>query len=112
MLFGQLLISVLFAAFRLFVSFAFVPSVLHLFHCSLTSRKMKIIPQERCMVLTSKFVSLYREPARNSLLSIISFCKHKATQLRPKKAGKKLGVCYSVEVSVVYRMLMLKTLHS
>lgn len=48
--------------FPLLASVTFLPSVLLLFHCSLTSRKMKIIPQEGCMVLTSKFVSLYREP--------------------------------------------------
>lgn len=76
--------------FPLFVSFTFLPSVLLLFHCSLTSRKMKIIPQEGCMVLTSEFVLLYAEPARNSLLSIILFCKTKLHGQDPNKLVKKL----------------------
>lgn len=63
--------------YPLFVLFVFVTSVLLLLPCSFTSRKIKIIPQEGCMVLTSEFVLLYTEPARNSLLPVTLFCKPK-----------------------------------
>lgn len=76
--------------FPLLVSCTSPASVLLLFHCSLTSRKMRVIPQEGCMVWSSKYVS-YRTCQKFSFVYDF-FNQTKLLSEDPNKLVKEVSV--------------------